>query len=260
MKSLDLFRLDQKVILVSGGAGIAGSAISRGLAEAGATVIVSSRNGAACEQFCSELAAEGLQAIAEPCDFTSESSIIDLRSRILNRFGRLDALFNNAVARSGGELNDTTAADWESVMDLNSTGLFLSCQILSEPMVRQRNGSIVNIASIYGMVGPDFSIYEGTPVHNSVSYAFAKGGMINLTRYLASYLAPHNIRVNTISPGGVLTDQTPPRFIENYNRHVPLGRMASGPDLYGAAIFLASDASAYVTGQNIAVDGGWTAV
>lgn len=260
MRSLDLFRLDEKIVLVSGGAGIAGSSISRGLAEAGATVVISSRNAAACEKFCDTLTSDGLQAIPEPCDFTSEASIIDLRTRILDRFGKIDVLFNNAVSRAGGELSETTAADWESVMALNSTGLFLSCRIFSEPMIQQRSGSIVNIASIYGMVGPDFSIYEGTPVHNSVSYSFAKGGMINLTRYLASYLAPYNIRVNTISPGGVLTPETPPHFIENYNRRVPLGRMASGSDLYGAAILLASDASSYITGQNIAVDGGWTAI
>jgi NAD(P)-dependent dehydrogenase (short-subunit alcohol dehydrogenase family) len=144
-------------------------------------------------------------------------------------------------------------------MDLNSRGLFLTCRIFSEPMIRQKSGSIVNVASIYGMVGPDFSVYEGTPIHNSVSYAFAKGGMINLTRYLASYLGPHNIRVNTISPGGVLAGQ-PERFIENYNRKTPLGRMVRSEDMQCAAVFLASDASAYITGQNIAVDGGWTAI
>ena len=169
-------------------------------------------------------------------------------------------LFNNAVARSGGELADTSVDEWESVMALNSKGLFLSCRIFSEPMIAQKYGSIVNVASIYGIVGPDFTICEGSPIHNSVSYAFAKGGMINLTRYLASYLAPQGIRVNTMSPGGVLTDQTPPRFIENYNRLAPMRRMANGADLQGVAVFLASDASAYVTEQNIAIDGGWPAI
>ena len=127
-------------------------------------------------------------------------------------------------------------------------------------MNQQGAGSIVNIASIYGMVGPDFTIYEGTPVHNTVSYSFAKGGMLNMTRYLASYLAPHGVRVNAISPGGVETAQTPGSFLANYNRKVPMRRMAQGLDLQGAAVFLASDAAAYITGQNIAVDGGWTAI
>jgi NAD(P)-dependent dehydrogenase (short-subunit alcohol dehydrogenase family) len=259
VKSIDLFRLDGKVILVSGGAGILGTALSRGLAEAGATVVIASRNLQASERFAAELRSEGLAVFAEACDFASETDIAALRDRLLRRHSKIDVLFNNAVARAGGELFGTTAADWSSVMELNSTGLFLSCRLFGEAMIRQKSGSIVNVASIYGMVGPDFSIYEGTPVHNSASYAFAKGGMINFTRYLASYLAPHGIRVNTLSPGGVLTAQTPPKFVENYSRKVPLHRMANGQDLAGAAIFLASEASAYVTGQNIAVDGGWTA-
>jgi len=244
MKTLDLFSLDGKIALVSGGAGIVGRHLVRGLSEAGATVIVASRNaGAGSEQ----------------CDFSSESSIVALRQRILDRHGRIDVLFNNAVARAGGDLMDTSADEWESAMALNSTGLFLSCRLFSEPMIERKSGSIVNVASIYGMVGPDFNIYEGTPIHNSVSYAFAKGGMINLTRYLASFLAPHNVRVNTLSPGGVESGQ-PERFIENYSKRCPMRRLANGEDLKGAAVFLASDASAYVTGQNLAVDGGWTAI
>jgi NAD(P)-dependent dehydrogenase (short-subunit alcohol dehydrogenase family) len=178
---------------------------------------------------------------------------------LLDQYGRVDVLFNNAVARSGGELMDTSVDEWESVMALNSTGLFLSCRLFGEAMMERKSGSIVNVASIYGMVGPDFSLYEGTPIHNSVSYAYAKGGMINLTRYLASFLAPHGVRVNTLSPGGVSAGQ-PDRFVENYNKRVPMGRLANGADLQGAAVFLASDASAYITGQNIAVDGGWTAI
>ncbi len=186
--------------------------------------------------------------------------MLALREDILARHGRLDVLFNNAVARGGGELDGTTGDDWDCVMRLNSTGLFLASQIFCEPMRAQRSGSIVNIASIYGMVGPTFSIYEGTPVHNSVSYSFAKGGMINLTRYLASYLAPYGVRVNCLSPGGFRTESTPPEFERNYNAHTLLGRMAEGLDIAGPAVFLASAASRYITGQNIAVDGGWTAV
>jgi NAD(P)-dependent dehydrogenase (short-subunit alcohol dehydrogenase family) len=248
MKTLDLFRLDGKVALVSGGAGIVGRHIVRGLMEAGATVIVAARRASA------EPEAEG-----EQCDFASEAEIRALRERILDRHGRIDVLFNNAVARAGGELMDTSGEQWESVMALNSTGLFLSCRLFAEAMIDRKSGSIINVASIYGMVGPDFHIYEGTEVHNSVSYAFAKGGMINLTRYLASFLAPHGVRVNTLSPGGVLSGQ-PQQFIESYARRCPMGRMMNGDELRGAAVFLASDASAYITGQNLAVDGGWTAI
>ena len=259
MKTLELFALNGKVALVTGGAGIVGKFLVRGLAEAGAAVVISSRNADSCHVAAEEMKREGLDVSAEQCDFTSEAEIRSLRQRLLDRYGRIDILFNNAVARSGGELLDTSAGEWESVMALNSTGLFLACRLFAEAMIDQKSGSIVNVASIYGMVGPDFSLYEGTPVHNSVSYAYAKGGMINLTRYLASYLAPHGVRVNALSPGGVLAGQ-PERFIRNYNQRVPMGRLAQGEDLRGIAVFLASDASAYITGQNIAVDGGWTAI
>lgn len=260
MRAPELFRLDGKVALVSGGAGIVGRHIVRALAEAGATVVAASRDGGKCAAVAAPLCAEGLRAEAEACDFASEPAMYALRERLLARHGRLDVLFNNAVARAGGELPDTTAEDWESVMRLNSTGLFLACRIFSDPMRAQHGGSIVNIASIYGLVGPDFGIYRGTSVHNSVSYSFAKGGMINFTRYLASFLAPDGIRVNCLSPGGFKTPETPVEFERNYNARTLLGRMAEADDIEGPAVFLASDASRYITGQNIAVDGGWTAI
>jgi NAD(P)-dependent dehydrogenase (short-subunit alcohol dehydrogenase family) len=258
--ALELFRLDGRVALVTGGAGIVGKHISSGLAEAGATVVIASRDLAHGQVYARELQSRGLSIEAEACDFSVEESISELRERLLSRYGRLDILINNAVARAGKDLDETTADEWDTVMRLNSTGLFLTCKILAELMKADGRGSIVNISSIYGMVGPDFSIYEGTPVHNSASYSFAKGGMINFTRYLASYLAPSGIRVNCLSPGGFQTENTPARFVENYSRRTLLGRMATGEDIQGAAIFLASDASRYITGQNIAVDGGWTAI
>lgn len=259
MKTLDLFRLDGRIAIVSGGAGIVGTPIVRGLAEAGATVIVASRTLAACEDLARALSAEGLRVEAEQCDFSAESEILALRDRVLAKHLRVDVLFNNAVSRACGEFFDMAAEDWDCVMALNSTGFFLSCRIFAEVMANQGGGSIVNIASIYGMGGPRFSIYDDTPVRSPVSYSFAKGGMLNMTKYLASFLAPRGVRVNAISPGGVRTNQ-PEQFISNYERSVPMGRMANPHDIQGAAVFLASDASAYVTGQNIAVDGGWTAI
>jgi NAD(P)-dependent dehydrogenase (short-subunit alcohol dehydrogenase family) len=169
-------------------------------------------------------------------------------------------LFNNAVARTGGDLRNATAQQWEDTMRVNSTGVFLASQIFSEPMQAQRSGSIVNISSIYGVVGPDFSIYEGTTMSNPVDYSFAKSGIIGLTRYLASFLGPFGVRANCISPGGFWTADMPEVFERNYARRTLLGRMAVPKDIQGPALFLASDASAYVTGQNISVDGGWTAI
>ena len=261
MKSaLDLFRLEGKVALVTGGTGIVGAPISTALAEAGATVIVASRDAEHCGRFAASLAERGLKAEGERLDLSSEEEIRSLRAHILRRYARLDVLFNNAVARAGGDLRHTDAEQWDEVMRVNSRGVFLSSQIFSEPMQAQRSGSIINVSSIYGVVGPDFSIYEGTTYSNPVNYSFAKSGIIGLTRYLASFLGPFGVRVNCLSPGGVRTPDTPEQFVRNYSRRTFLGRMAQPEDIKGPALFLASDASAYVTGQNIPVDAGWTAM
>ena len=260
MSVFDLFKLDDRVALVSGGTGICGAHITRALAEAGAHVVVASRNQERCEEFARELQEEKLSVTAASLDLSSHASIQALRESIVSRFGKIDILFNNAVARVGGDLGSVTAEEWESAMKINSTGLFLTCKTFGEQMMKQRSGVIINVASIYGLVGPDFRIYEGTGMTNPADYAFAKGGMINFTRYLASYYAPFGIRVNTLSPGGFATEDQPPDFVRQYSQKTLLGRMATDDDIKGAAVFLASDASAYVTGQNLIVDGGWTAI
>lgn len=258
--TLQLFDLKGKVALVTGGAGIYGTHIAGALAEAGAHVIVASRDVCKCEELTRSLQHQGLAAEAAEVDLASETSVRALRDRVVSGHGHLDVLVNNAVARSGGDLYDSTAADWESAMKVNSTGLFLACQIFSAPMVQARSGSIINIASIYGVVGPHFLIYKDTRLHNSASYAFSKGGMISLTRYLASLLGPSNVRVNCLSPGGFRTEDTPQQFASNYSQHTLLGRMAGPDDIKGPVVFLASEASRYITGQNLPVDGGWTAI
>lgn len=260
MDTMQLFRLNGKIALVTGGAGIYGRHIVQALAEAGACVVAAARNIDACREYAAQLQGRGLSVHGEYLDLTVESDIAALRDRILQEHGRIDVLFNNAVGRAGGGLAKMTGAEWESAMKVNSTGLFLACKLFSEPMCEHRSGSIVNIASIYGMVGPDFRIYEGTEMTSPVNYAFAKGGMINLTRYLASYLAPFGVRVNCLSPGGFYTDDMPTQFVERYLNRTPLRRMAEADDIKGPAVFLASDASRYITGQNLAVDGGWTAI
>ena len=257
---MDLFRLDGKVALVTGGAGLYGRHIVRALAEAGATVVIASRNAERCKAYTAELSAEKLRAEGQRLDLASERSIRSLRDRILKRHGQLDVLFNNSVARAGGDLSQVTAKRWEEAMKVNSTGLLLACQIFSEPMQERRCGSIVNIASIYGMVGPDWSIYKGTSITNPIDYHFAKGGMIHMTRYLASYLGPYNIRVNALSPGGYQTEKHSKRFVRQYSARTLLGRMADDDDIKGPAVFLASDASRYITGANIPVDAGWTVI
>jgi len=259
MNVMDTFRLDGKIALVTGGAGLYGVHISTALAEAGATVLIASRNEERCKSVAEELKAAGLQALAMNLNLCEESSIIETRDMILKEFGRLDVLFNNAVARAGGNIDHMTRQEWESTMVVNSTGLFLCCQLFGDEMAKRRSGSIVNICSIYGVVGPDFTIYENTPIQNPANYSFAKGGMVNFTRYLASFYGKFSIRVNCISPGGYYTGQHP-EFVQKYCRNTPLGRMANSEDIKGPAVFLASDASAYITGHNLMVDGGWTAI
>ena len=260
MQPLNLFRMKGKIALVTGGAGIVGKPIARALAEAGATVIIAARNKRKCADFAALLQNEGFSAEAEQLDLTSEQVIRDVNDRILQKHGRIDVLVNNAVGRAGSDLRNTSTQEWQETMKVNSLGLFLACQIFSESMQSQRSGSIINISSIYGIVGPTFSVYEGTTVTNPVNYAFAKGGIISLTRYLASFLAPLGVRVNCISPGGFRTPDTPESFVKNYSGRVPIARMAEEDDIKGPVVFLASDASSYITGQNIIVDGGWTAV
>jgi len=258
--TMQLFQLAGKIALVTGGGGIYGVHVVRALADAGAHVIVASRDRARCNAVAQQLSAKGLSAEAAALDLTSESSIRELRETILGDHSHLDVLVNNAVARSGGDLRHMSATEWETAMKVNSTGLFLACQIFSEPMEEARSGSIINIASTYGMVGPNFTLYDGTQLTNPVNYAFAKGGMINLTRYLASFLAPFNVRGNCVSPGGFRTEDTPPEFTSNYLRRTPLRRMAEEDDIKGPIVFLASDASRYIAGHNLPVDVGWTVI
>jgi len=258
--ALDLFRLEGKVAVVTGGAGAIGSAIVKALAEAGATVVAASRDVERCQTFAHEMSQGGLRVEGARCDLASEQEIRDLRDDVIRRHGAVDILFNNSVARHGGDLRHTRGADLDASLQVNGTGLMLACQIFSETMQERRSGSIVNIGSIYGMVSPDFPLYEGMKMGNRIDYAFVKGGMLNLTRYLACYLAPFGVRVNCLSPGAVQTSNLPESFVSGFAQRVPLGRLAQAWEMQGAALFLASDASTYVTGQNIVVDGGWTAV
>jgi NAD(P)-dependent dehydrogenase (short-subunit alcohol dehydrogenase family) len=194
----------------------------------------------------------------ETTDQADTSSILALRDRVLTEHGKLDVLVNNAVLRP---MND-----WESEADkfaqsmaVNATGLFTITKAFGDHMAERGGGSIINIGSIQGMIGPDYTLYEGLGWGSPPDYFFHKGGMINFTRYVASRLGPRGVRCNTLSPGGFLNGQDT-RFVERYCKRTLLGRMADDTDLKGAIVFLASDASAYVTGINLPVDAGYTAI
>ncbi len=257
MSVIDTFSLKDKVALVTGGAGLYGRQIVRALAEAGARTYIASRKLEALEKLAAEHRALGHDVRALRLDQTNEPSIFAVRDTIVQESGKLHILVNNAVARpvKKGYFDDAAAID-ESLR-VNGTGLILVTRALGE--VLAGGGSIINIGSMMGLVGVEPLNYKGTDMHGWYpDYFFHKGGMANLTRFLASYYGARGIRVNCIHPGGLYTGQ-PEAFVKNYSERTCLGRLANDADLMGIVVFLASDAAAYLTGANIPVDGGYTA-
>ena len=261
MGILDRFSLSGRVALVTAGAGpLFGSSLSQALAEAGATVITASRNLQSNLDFAEQLRDQGGDAHGMQLDISDADSITALRDELLDRFGRLDVLVNSALARSGhagGGFEDQTPEHWEQAASGDFAGLFHICRSFVPAMQQQGRGSIINISSIYGVVSNDPELYAGTSMKQPPTYNFVKAGMINFTRYLACYYGKQGIRANCISPGGYFNNQ-PEAFVERYRERVPVGRMLDNDDIQGAVVFLASDASSYITGENLMVDGGWT--
>ncbi|MDO8435947.1 MAG: oxidoreductase [bacterium] len=255
--------LKNKTIIITGGAGLIGGAFSKICAKYGAnTVIVDidkERGTKLTEKIKKET--KNKNVIFQKCDITDQKDIGDLIKAVLGRFKKIDALVNNAYPRNknyGRKMEDVEYRDFCENVNLHLGGYFLMAQQIAKVMANQRFGNIVNMGSTYGFSAPKFEIYEGTSMTMPVEYAAIKGGVINLTRYLASYLGKYNIRVNAISPGGVFDNQ-PENFVKEYCKRVVLGkRMANPNDLVGVLIFLLSDESKYITGQNVIVDGGFT--
>lgn len=251
------FSLTGKVVLLTGGAGLYGRGLAAQLAAAGARLILASRDVASLEKVAAEERSRGHTVTAHALDQGDEASILELRDWVQAKFGRIDGLVNNAVARPMKTL-DAPLADWEASMKTNATGLFALTRAFGNTMAAQGTGSIVNIGSIQGMVGPDNTLYEGLAMQAIPDYFFHKAGMLNLTRYFAAQYGPRGVRVNCVSPGGFLSGQHP-TFVERYARATFLRRMADERDLGGPVIFLLSEAACYVTGTNLPVDGGYTA-
>jgi NAD(P)-dependent dehydrogenase (short-subunit alcohol dehydrogenase family) len=251
-----LFSLEGKTAVVTGGAGLIGREIVAALCEFGATVHIADTSRDRAVELMERTGAGYLDL-----DITSEESIKAALAELSKNAGRLDILVNCAYPRTGDwgtKLEDVPFDSWKTNLDNHLGGYFLCCRQAAEKMKRQGGGSIINFASIYGVVAPDFSIYEGTDMTMPVAYSAIKGGIITLTKYLASYYGGDNVRVNAISPGGIFSDQTE-SFVERYSQKTPLGRMGAPEEIAGAVVFLASNASSYVTGHNLLVDGGWTA-
>lgn len=255
--------LEGRVIVITGGAGLIGSGFARAVVESGGTAII-----ADADENSGRRVRDSLGATPGPgqvqfieVDITSKESIRAMIAAVLGRHQRIDGLVNNAYPRNanyGRKFEDVTYEDFCENVNLHLGGYFLMSQEVSRVMVRQKRGVIVNIASIYGFMAPRFELYEGADFTSPVEYSAIKGGLLSLTKYLASYLGPHDIRVNALSPGGVHNNQAAP-FVTAYCKKTLIGnRMAEPDDLAGALVFLLSDGSRYITGQNIVVDGGWS--
>jgi NAD(P)-dependent dehydrogenase (short-subunit alcohol dehydrogenase family) len=256
MNVKELLNLRNKIILVTGGAGLYGNCIVEGLAEAEGTVIIASRNIENIKATTQRFRERGLEVHAMQVDQGTHGSIMSLKTEIRKQFGRLDVFVNNAVSRPIKNLENYSIENFAESMRINATGAMDILREMADLIEESGGGSIINIASMMGMFGPDLSNYEGTNMGiPPPDYFFHRAGIINLTRYLARIYAGKNIRVNCVSPGGLFNNQ-PERFLENYNKKVPLERMANNDDIKGLMVLLASDAGAYINGENILMDGG----
>jgi NAD(P)-dependent dehydrogenase (short-subunit alcohol dehydrogenase family) len=252
------FSLENKVVLLTGAAGLYGRGLAATLAETGALLIIASRNAEKIRTVAEEETARGHRVYAEVFDQGDEDSINALKTRVESRFGALDGLVNNSVLRPMKGANGAVA-QWEESMRVNATGMMLMHRIFGQTMAAAGCGSIVNVGSIHGLIGPSYELYDGTNMGDMPpDYFFHKGGLLNLTRFYASLYGPKNVRVNCLAPGGFFNRQPEP-FVQRYCEHTMLRRMADDHDLGGAVIFLLSDASSYITGVNLPVDGGYTA-
>ena len=259
MNVLDSFKLDGKVAVVSGGAGLYGFQIVAALAEAGATVYVASRNRENNEKKMASLLEKGYKITVLEFDLEDEKSILELCDTVYEREKRVDILVNNAVLRCMKGYTDT-ADSFTRSMVANATGLFVISRAFGDRMAKAGSGSIINIGSYMGILGPDYNLYKDTGMNANGAmpdYFFHKGGITNYTRFLASHYGAGNVRSNCIELGGLYNGQDE-RFVEKYNKKTPLGRMANGTDLKGLIVYLASDASLYMTGAVIPLDGGYS--
>jgi NAD(P)-dependent dehydrogenase (short-subunit alcohol dehydrogenase family) len=267
----NLFDVSGRVVILTGGCGLLGTEYARAFARADARVVVADTRIAPAEALAAAISEQyGVQPLPVQVDVSSKPSVQAMIERVLATFGRVDVLVNNAAidpkfdpAHAGAHstaFEDYPLSVWNESLAVNVTGMFLCAQAVAAPMLSQGKGVIINICSIYGLVGPNQSLYttrEGEEAYKPVAYSVTKSAVLGLTRYLATYWAGKGIRVNTLSLGGVFNGHDD-EFVARYSELTPLRRMADRSEYSGALIFLASDASSYMTGANLVVDGGWT--
>jgi NAD(P)-dependent dehydrogenase (short-subunit alcohol dehydrogenase family) len=256
--------LNGRVALITGGAGHIGSAMAEALAELGARTVVLDSTQEACASASDRIQQlYNTESFSLAVNLANENEVRGVPNAVLNRFGRLDILINCAAMVNTSDMKgwitpfkEQGSEMWRVALEINLTAPFILTQVFADALAVSGHGTVINVASIYGMIGPDMKLYEGTPLGNAAAYGASKGGLLQLTRWLATVLAP-KIRVNAITPGGVWREQ-PQVFSNRYIERTPLRRMGREEDFKGAIAYLASDLSAYVTGHNLVVDGGWT--
>lgn len=254
-----MFDLTGKVAIITGGAGKLGMEYAEILSGAGACVVIADINGKLAREKAEYIAKKNrIEALGIQVDISDKKSVERMVEETIKKFKKIDILINNAAIQTKNFFacfEDYPLEDWEKVISVNLTGTFLCSQAAGREMLKQGGGVIVNIASIYGIVAPDKRIYGNSGINTPAVYSASKAGIIGLTKYLAAYWADKNIRVNSITPGGVFDNQDP-EFVRKYSNRTPMGRMANKKELRGAILYLVSDASSYVTGHNLIVDGG----
>ena len=269
-KSSELFSLANKVVVVTGGAGLLGQVFCQALVDVGAHVAIVDLDLASAETAAKKInKSDAQKVVAFESDITSPESVTQMVANVVKQLGRIDVLVNNAASKGSSldaffeSFEDYSLKTWREVMSVNIDGLFLVAQAVGKQMKKQGGGSIIQTSSIYGVVAPDQRIYEGSEyngraINTPAVYSASKAAVNGLTSYLSTYWASSNIRVNSLTPGGIASGQNS-EFNKKYSNRVPLGRMGEASELVGALIYLASDASSYVTGQNLIVDGGLSA-
>jgi NAD(P)-dependent dehydrogenase (short-subunit alcohol dehydrogenase family) len=254
-----LFGLENRVIVLTGACGLIGQTLSVSLRDRGAKLVLVDLPAAHPEEFAARI---GGQSYGIPTNVSKSDEVAKLVEVVLERYGRVDVLINNHQYKPEGftsaQAETFSEQLWDSIIDVNLKGTFLTCRDFGRAMLEQGRGSIINVASTYGVVSSDPSLYDGNNLGNPVAYSASKGAVIMLTRYLGAYWAARGVRVNCVTPHGVWSSQEP-AFVERFCKKSPMRRLMNAEEVVGAIVFLASDASSYATGSNLLIEGGWTA-